>query len=82
MNCKVYLTLEALFKGENSCVDGVFEFHVVVVALFQEGFSVDVVFAHRSGLPRKVGARRITLKKVKNCVSVGYQLTLKEPTSW
>ena len=62
---KGYLALEPLFQGENGGVDGVLELHVVIVALFQEGLSVDVVFAHRSRLPREVGARRITLKNRK-----------------
>jgi hypothetical protein len=42
-------------KLTNSCVDGVLELDVVVVALLEERLCVDHVLADGAGLPRPIG---------------------------
>lgn len=39
----VHLTLESFAKGQQCSMNGVFEFHVVLVAFFEETFGVDIV---------------------------------------
>ncbi len=57
-----YLSFESFLEGEDGGVNGVLQFHVVVVTLLQERLTVNIVLAHSGRLPREVGPRRITLK--------------------